>query len=150
MISIFFGVDIIEEPAHNVFKADLSNYEEMEAVIENIQLPDVIVHLAGNSKVEASWESVLKNNIIATRNAYEVSKNYGVKRIVFASSSHVTGAYEGIPPKLHEKTGFDLIKTGDPIRPDSDYGPAKPLVKPSLDSTSNGSESNRSVSESAW
>ena len=121
----FFGVDILADPDHNVFKADLSDYKEAEQVVERVQPLDCIVHLAGDSNLEASWESVLKNNIIATRNVYEVSKRCGVKRIVFASSSHVTGAYEGIPPKLHEKTGFDLITVGDPIRPDSDYGTSK-------------------------
>jgi len=42
-----------------------------------------------------------------------------------ASSNHVTGAYEGIPPSLHEQPKPRLITISDPVRPDSDYGTSK-------------------------
>jgi len=38
---------------------------------------------------------------------------------------HVTGAYEGIPPRLHKQHNPEKIRISDPIRPDSDYGSSK-------------------------
>src|SRR5215510_306058 len=74
-----------------VFKADLSDYEQIASVISAISELRTIVHLAANSTGDASWQSVLKNNIVATRNVFEAAKEKRVKRIVFASSNHVTG-----------------------------------------------------------
>jgi dTDP-4-dehydrorhamnose reductase len=65
------------------------------------------------------------NNIIGTRNVYEAAKLFKVKRVVFASSNHVTGAYEGFPPSLHAQPSPALIRPQDPIRPDGNYGVSK-------------------------
>ena len=108
-----------------LFKADLSDYEQIASVINAISDLRIIVHLAANSTADASWQSVLKNNIVATRNVFEAAKEKRVKRIVFASSNHVTGGYEGIPPTLHLSANPRMITTADPIRPDSDYGTSK-------------------------
>jgi NAD+ dependent glucose-6-phosphate dehydrogenase len=81
-----------------LFKADLSDYEQIASVISAISELRIIVHLAADANPAADWQSVLKNNIIATRNLFEAAKEKRVKKIVFASSNHVTGAYEGIPP----------------------------------------------------
>ena len=108
-----------------LFKADLSDYEQIAGVISAISDLRIIVHLAANSTADATWQSVLKNNIVATRNVFEAAKERRVKRIVFASSNHVTGSYEGIPPTLHPSANPRMITTVDPIRPDSDYGTSK-------------------------
>src|SRR5262245_3239384 len=47
---------------------------------------DVVVHLAGNRHVEASWEELLPNNVQATRNVIEMSAHHCVPRVIFASS----------------------------------------------------------------
>jgi uronate dehydrogenase len=47
------------------------------------------------------------------------------ERVIFASSNHVTGAYEGIPPSLHSQVSPLLITTQHPIRPDGYYGVSK-------------------------
>jgi len=65
------------------------------------------------------------HSILATRNVFEAAKERRVKRIVFASSNHVTGGYEGIPPTLHLSGNPRMVTTLDPIRPDSDYGTSK-------------------------
>ena len=103
-----------------LFKADLADYEQIASVINTISDLRIIVHLAANSTADASWQSVLKNNIVATRNVFEAAKERRVKRIVFASSNHVTGGYEGIPPTLHLSGNPRMVTTLDPIRPDSD------------------------------
>jgi nucleoside-diphosphate-sugar epimerase len=45
--------------------------------------------------------------------------------VVFASSNHVTGAYEGFPPRLHTQPHPTRITPQDPIRPDGNYGVSK-------------------------
>jgi NAD+ dependent glucose-6-phosphate dehydrogenase len=108
-----------------LFNADLSDYEQIASVISAISDLRIIVHLAGDANPEAAWQSVLKNNIVATRNVFEAAKEKRVKRIVFASSNHVTGGYEGISPTPHLSANRRMITTADPIRPDGDYGTSK-------------------------
>ncbi len=77
---------------------------------------DAVVHLAGDPEVGATWESVLEKNIQGVYCAYEACKNASVKRVVFASTNHVTGFYE--------QDG--MYTTPEmPVRPDSLYGASK-------------------------
>src|SRR5262245_43201667 len=115
----------LTELAGRLFKADLSYYEQTTAVISAISDLRTILHLAADPNPNATWQSVLKNNIVATRNVFEAAKENRVKRIVFASSNHVTGSYEIIPSPLHLSESSRIITTLDPIRPDSDYGTSK-------------------------
>jgi nucleoside-diphosphate-sugar epimerase len=108
-----------------LFKADLSDYEQIASVLSAISDLGIIVHLAADANPDATWQSVLKNNIVVTRNVFEAAKEKRVKRIVFASSNHVTGGYEDIPPTVHLSANSRMITTLDPIRPDSDYGTSK-------------------------
>ena len=94
-------------------------------VFEKIGKIDCIIHLAADSRIDADWKSVLKNNIIETKNVYECARIYGVKKVVFASSNHVTGGYENVFPKLYKLKIPPQIKVTDPIRPDSDYATSK-------------------------
>jgi nucleoside-diphosphate-sugar epimerase len=120
-----YGVDILDTVEERTFRADIADYEQLSSVLRVIAPIPCIVHLAADPRVDAGWDSVLKNNIIGTKNLYEVAKEYEVKKVVFASSTHVTGAYEGIPPSLHEQPKPRLITINDPVRPDSDYGTSK-------------------------
>ncbi|HEC64388.1 MAG TPA: NAD(P)-dependent oxidoreductase [bacterium] len=121
-----FGVDLcISKLSSNQFRADVSNYEQISNVLSMIAPLPYIVHLAGNPRVDADWQSVLKNNIIGTRKVYEAAKQFSVKRVVFASSNHVTGAYEGFPSNSQTLRDPTHISIQDPIRPDSDYGTSK-------------------------
>ncbi|UCD31207.1 MAG: NAD(P)-dependent oxidoreductase, partial [Desulfobacterales bacterium] len=120
-----FGVDLVASPKMRTFIADISNHEQLSNVLQGIGPLPYIVHLAADRRVDAEWDSVLKNNIIGTRNLYEVARENQVKKIVFASSNHVTGACEGISPTLQKPSGPKTITTRDPVRPDSDYGTSK-------------------------
>ena len=121
-----YGVDIcLSEQADKVFRAEISNLEQVKAVFERIPELAYVVHLAGDPRVDADWQSVLVNNIAGTKNVFDLAKSYGVKRVVFASSNHVTGAYEGFPPSLHTQPDPILITTQHPIRPDGNYGVSK-------------------------
>ncbi|HUH96994.1 MAG TPA: NAD(P)-dependent oxidoreductase [Anaerolineales bacterium] len=121
-----YGLDISpsRQPAR-IFQADISKPEQLQAVFEGISPLTYVVHLAGDPRVEAEWDSVFVNNIGGTKNVYEAARRAGVQRILFASSNHATGSYEGFPPSLHTKQNPTLITTRDPIRPDGFYGASK-------------------------
>lgn len=122
-----YGLDREGEFTDQVRSADISAYEQVAHVVQQCKPIDSIVHLAGNPKVDASWESVLKANIIGTRNIFEAAREFEVPQVVYASSNHVTGAYHGFEPSLYKYTepGPPMISPEDPIRPDSDYGLSK-------------------------
>ena len=86
---------------------------------------DVLIHMAGDPRDDAPWESILKSNIIGLRNIYEMAKRFSVPRVIFASSNHTTGCYEGIPRTLHKQQSPEMITMAHAIRPDGDYGSAK-------------------------
>lgn len=121
-----YGLDIsARKPVKNIFKADISDQEQVEAAFDRVPNLTYIVHLAGDPRVNADWESVFKNNIGGTKNIYKAAQTRGVKRIVFASSNHTSGACEGFPPSLHTQPNPARITTEMPIRPDSFYGVSK-------------------------
>ncbi len=109
-----------------VLEADITDERALEQVFEHFS-PEYVVHLAGNPQVEAPWASVLQDNLAGTRNVFEAARRAGARRVVFASSNHVTGAYEGFAPNLHLHLEPEprVITPTDPIRPDSLYGVSK-------------------------
>ena len=86
-----------------------------EATVHQLlQRVDAVVHLGGVS-VEGPFEPILQANIRGLHNLYEAARRHGVKRVVFASSNHVTGCY----PQAR------TISPQDPPRPDGNYGLSK-------------------------
>ncbi len=121
-----YGLDISPgEPSGKIFQADVSDLEQVKSMFSRVPSLTYVAHLAGDPRVDASWDSVFANNIGGTKNVYDAAQTFGVRRIVFASSNHVTGAYEGFPPSLHARPNPALIARRDPIRPDSFYGVSK-------------------------
>ena len=122
-----YGIDLEGEFSDRVLRVDISEYQQIVEAIKQFSPLDAIIHLAGNPKVDASWDSVLKANIIGTRNIFEAAREFQVPRVVYASSNHATGAYHGFEPNLYKFTqpGPPMISPEDPIRPDSDYGLSK-------------------------
>jgi len=122
-----YGLDLEGEFSDRVLSADLSDYQQAARVLQQVSPLDAVIHLAGNPSVQASWESVLKANIIGTRNIFEGAREFGIPRVIFASSNHATGAYHGFEPELNTFTQPQTPKISpyDPVRPDSDYGVSK-------------------------
>jgi nucleoside-diphosphate-sugar epimerase len=121
-----YGLDRkVEAGADNSFRADITDAEQIEHVFDRIPGLAYVIHLAGDPRVEADWESAFRTNIGGTQNVYASAQQHGVQRVVYASSNHTTGAYEGFPPSLHTKENVELIKVSDPIRPDGYYGVSK-------------------------
>jgi uronate dehydrogenase len=88
--------------------------QDKAAVLGLLEGVDAVVHLGGVS-TEHAFEDVLPANISGTYNVYEAARRHGVKRIVFASSNHVTGFY----------TQGQTIDPRMPVRPDGYYGLSK-------------------------
>lgn len=120
-----YGMDRAGEFSERVLQADIANYGEIAEVIRTFSPLDAIIHLAGNPSVDASWEDVLHANIIGTRNIFEAAREFHVRRVIFASSNHVTGAYEGLGEHQYTEPPDEKISPWDLIRPDSDYGVSK-------------------------
>ena len=117
-----YGVDIKESDDKRCYKADISNFEELKETMEKIGRVDMIIHLAADKRVDAPWESILRNNIIGTRNIYEIARIYKIPKVIFASSNHVTGGYEKIEG-IYD--GMIKIMPSLHIRPDSYYATSK-------------------------
>ena len=94
-----------------VVLADLADADAVNAMVEGVE---AIVHLGGVS-VEGPFGPILQANILGVYNLYEAARMHGVKRIVFASSNHVTGFYR------QDQT----ITADHPARPDGMYGVSK-------------------------
>ena len=107
--------DVAElEPAadgEEVVRAALEDRGSVKALLEGV---DAVVHLGGIS-VEGPFEPILDANVRGTYHLYEAARVHGTKRIVLASSNHVTGFYrqdEVVDPRM-------------PMRPDGHYGLSK-------------------------
>lgn len=88
--------------------------EDRVAVAGLLKDVDAVVHLGGVS-VEAPFEPILQANIVGVFHLYEAARVNGVKRVVFASSNHVTGFYRQ----------DEVIDLQAPLRPDGLYGVSK-------------------------
>ena len=125
------GVDL--EPAAEM-ETTIADMTDAAAVSKAFAGQDAVIDLAAASRSETPWGPVYENNIAATYNALEAARDAGVKRLIFASSNHVTGMYEGDAPYSSivagDYSGLDpadipMITTDMPIRPDGPYGIAK-------------------------
>lgn len=95
-----------------------------DAVIGDVTDPDVldaavpgsaaIVHLAGVPK-EAPWPAIRDENVDGLFQLFEAARRHGVRRVVFASSSHAAG----YTPR---RAG---LAADTPPRPDTLYGVSK-------------------------
>ncbi len=99
------------KPGEEVVLADLADAADVDAAVAGC---DAIVHMGGIS-VESPFEAILQANILGLYHLYEAARKHGIKRVVFASSNHVTGFYKQ----------SETITADDPPRPDSFYGVSK-------------------------
>lgn len=120
-----YCLDIKENDNSNYFKVNINKIKELDDVFSKLPQIDIIIHLAADADPNGSWESVLDKNIIGTRNIYEIARKYSINKIIYASSNHVTGAYEGFPKSLYKEDNPKVITVNDPIKPDSYYGSSK-------------------------
>ncbi|PWF55265.1 NAD-dependent epimerase/dehydratase family protein [Massilia glaciei] len=94
-----------------IVRCDLADNAAVRAMMEGVQ---AVLHFGGIS-VEARFEPIMQANILGLYNLYEAVHKAGVKRVVYASSNHVTGFYQTT----------ELVDATMPQRPDSFYGVSK-------------------------
>jgi uronate dehydrogenase len=92
-------------------RGDLASPAFAARAVEGV---DAIVHFSAASE-NASFKTLHEANIVATFNLFEAARQFGVERIVFASTMHVMGFYE-------HSEAFD---EDSPPRPDSHYAVSK-------------------------
>ncbi|UGY93310.1 NAD-dependent epimerase/dehydratase family protein [Streptomyces gobiensis] len=104
-----------QSPTEDVHKLDL---RDAEAVTAALRGADAVVHLGGIPD-EAPLPYLLDSNVQGTFSVLEGARRQGLRRVVLASSNHVTGFYpvlETVTPEM-------------PTRPDSLYGVSKVAVE---------------------
>ena len=90
---------------------DLTDRSAVQRLLEGV---DAVVHLGAYS-VEAPFEQMARANLDGVFHLYEAARVAGTRRVVFASSNHVTGCYpQG-----------EWLEPTDPARPDGYYGVTK-------------------------
>ncbi|HEX5128003.1 MAG TPA: NAD(P)-dependent oxidoreductase [Rhodocyclaceae bacterium] len=111
-------IDALTEPARDgeeFLRCDLADHEAVSHMVEGVS---TIVHMGG-AAYEQYFEPILRGNLIGIYNLYDAALAHGVKRIVLASSNHVTGFY-----------GTDeVVSTDMAARPDSLYAASKSFAE---------------------
>ena len=98
---------ILKKNKNYIFKKiDIKNYKSLEAVFKKHKIYKVI-HLAAQAGVRYSLKnprSYIDNNINGFFNILEMSKNYRVKKFVYASTSSIYGLQKKFPLKENFNT----------------------------------------------
>ena len=125
------GVDLVISSEVPTSIVDATKLEDLASVFSDV---DTVIDLAGNPSQFSSWPVVRDNNLNCTYNTFEAAKLSGVKKVIYASSNHVTGMYEVDPPysdivrglyETMDPSEVPLISTSMPVRPDGPYGMGK-------------------------
>lgn len=99
---------------HEFVVADITDEAAVRDAMTDV---GAVIHLAGDPRPEAPWDSVLANNIDGTRNVLQAAVEEGVEKVAFASSNHAVGAYETDERKP------DLYRPDDEFRLDGEELP---------------------------
>ncbi len=100
-------------------QADIRDYEAMRVLCRE---QDVLVHLAYVRQDSLGKVPGEVSDIGASMKVFEAAREEGVKKIVYASTNHVSGWNERVdsPPRF---------STGDEFRPDGWYGAMKGMAE---------------------
>lgn len=113
----------VEEPAHPYIVGDVIDPELMAEACEGV---DSVIHLAGDPRRDASWDSVLENNIHGTKVTYQAAIDAGVKRVIYASSNHAVGHFETErAPQIYRRNDSFRLDGSELPRPGNFYGVSK-------------------------
>ncbi len=108
----------------DVYVADVT---DDDAIAEAVEGAGAVIHLAGDPRPEAPWDSVLTNNIDGAQTVYQAAVDAGVEKFAFASSNHAVGAYETErrTPDIYRPDDEFLLSGDEPFRPTNLYGVSK-------------------------
>lgn len=112
-------INPIQGSVSRVEQADIRDYDAMKTLCHN---HDVLVHLAYLRQNTLGKVPCEVSDIDASMNVFEAARECGVKKIVYASTNHVSGWNERLnaPPRF---------STGDQFRPDGWYGAMKGMAE---------------------
>jgi uronate dehydrogenase len=98
-------------PGEEVVRCDLADREAVLSLLDGV---DAVLHFGGVS-VEQEVDEIVQANIIGLHHLYEAVHKKGIKRVIYASSSHVVGYYPTT----------QVVDASAPLRPDCIYGVSK-------------------------
>jgi NAD+ dependent glucose-6-phosphate dehydrogenase len=112
------------DPGVPYYTGEVQDFEDVLPAVEGV---DAVVHLAGDPRRTAPWESVLSNNIDGTYTVYRAAEETGVERVVYSSSNHAVGAFETDErtPELYQEDDEFLLDGTELPRPGNEYGISK-------------------------
>jgi len=84
-----------------ILRIELGDIKVLEKAMKNV---DVVINLAANPHAEATFNEILKPNLIGAYNVFEAARKAGCERVVFASSVHAINAYPHSHKVMHEDT----------------------------------------------
>ena len=108
----------------DLYVADITDERAAREAVADV---GAVIHLAGDPRKTAPWDSVLRNNIDGTQVVMRAAAEAGVEKFVFASSNHAVGGYETedrTPDLYREDDEYRLDGTELP-RPGNLYGVSK-------------------------
>lgn len=114
----------VEDPPGTVFVGDITDRDRLAEAMEDVS---VVIHLAGDPRADAPWDSLLPNNVDGTQAVFETAVDIGVQKVAFASSNHAVGAYETDDrvPNIYRPHAKFLLDGSEPYRPGNLYGASK-------------------------
>jgi UDP-glucose 4-epimerase len=88
-------------------KISICDKEMIEPIFENC---DFVFHLAAESRIQPAIQNPIRAyqvNVMGTLNIAELSKKYGVKRVIYSSTSSVYGLTNNLP--TFENQNYDCL-----------------------------------------
>jgi ABC-type bacteriocin/lantibiotic exporter with double-glycine peptidase domain len=104
----------IEDHLEDFVVGDITNFATIFAAMQGI---DVVIHLAANPRIDQGWQTVYHIEIGGTYTVLEAARQAGVSKVIYASTSHVTGWKE---IQQNRRVTIDT-----PVEPNSFYGIGK-------------------------
>ncbi len=92
-------VSAVQSTKYQLYDQDIRDKDGLERIFRSHKI-DLVIHLAALAGVRPSIERPLEYeavNIRGTQNLWELCKEFGIKKVVCASSSSVYGNHEKIP-----------------------------------------------------
>ena len=108
----------------DLYVADITDERAVRNAVDGVR---AVIHLAGDPRKTAPWDSVIRNNIDGTQVVMRAAAEAGVEKLAFASSNHAVGGYETAdrtPDMYREENDYRLDGTELP-RPGNLYGVSK-------------------------
>jgi len=92
-------INIASSSNFKLYREDICSYSKIDEIFSRSKI-DIVIHLAARAGVRPSISMPHlygETNVLGTTNILECCKKYGVKRLIFASSSSVYGGNKKIP-----------------------------------------------------